>query len=223
MIHRYRVYWQREWQQACRDPFEFIHGLWFCLIVATLFPLALSVYPQILVKIAPPVLWITAILSNLLSTERLFREDLANGTLEQIWLCGRGLMGWALVKLAVHWIFSCIPLILLSPLLGYVFGLATPVLYAAFFSLLLGTPTLMILSGIVSALTLNVKKSGLLLGLLVLPLTVPVFVFGIAAMEFVDYGFNGWAQFSLLMAMMLLALAFGPIIIAYALKLSIVH
>lgn len=219
----YRTYWKREWCHACRSPFDFIHGLWFCLIVVTLFPIALSASAQTLKSIAPAVIWVAAILSNLLSLERIFRDDKDSGTLEQIWLGGQGLVTWLCIKLTVHWTFSCLPLVMLSPLIGYVLGLPPDVLLTVLLSLLFGTPTLMILGAIVSALTLNLKKSGLLLGLLVLPLTVPIFIFGLAAIEFADYGFSSIAQLMLLFGLMLAAWALGPLVVAYSLRLAIMH
>ncbi|WGE88969.1 heme exporter protein CcmB [Actinobacillus arthritidis] len=194
---------QRELTIAFRKPAEILNPLWFFLIVITLFPLLMGPNPELLGKIAPGVAWVAALLSALLSFERLFRDDYLDGSLEQLMLSPVGLPQVALAKVIAHWLLTGLPLILLSPIAAILLSLETQVWWALVLTLLLGTPILSCLGAIGVALTVGLRKGGTLLSLLILPLFLPVLIFvcrGIGSGN-VKYGIqwsisDHWGDFS---------------------------
>ena len=158
---------QRELTIAFRRPAEILNPLWFFLIVITLFPLLMGPNPELLGKIASGIAWVAALLSALLSFERLFRDDYLDGSLEQLMLLPVGLPQVALAKVIAHWLLTGLPLILLSPIAAILLSLETHVWGALVLTLLLGTPILSCLGAIGVALTVGLRKGGTLLSLLI--------------------------------------------------------
>lgn len=172
---------RREWSTTLRQPAEWLTPLGFVIGVAALFPLGLGPEPARLRELAPGLLWIAALLASLLALPRLFAPDLADGSLEQWWLAPLARPLAVALKLAVHWALASLPLVLLTPLLALAFGVADPTRLAL--SLLLGTPALALIGGLGAALVLHARAGTGLLALLLLPLQVPVLVFGTAAAQ----------------------------------------
>ncbi|WP_373777301.1 heme exporter protein CcmB [Glaesserella sp.] len=212
---------QRELTIAFRKPAEILNPLWFFLIIITMFPLLMGPNPELLAKIASGTAWVAAVLSALLSFERLFRDDYADGSLEQLMLLPTSLPQVALAKVIAHWLLTGLPLILLSPITAILLSLETEVWFALVLTLLLGTPILSCLGAIGVALTVGLRKGGTLLSLLILPLFLPVLIFAAAVLEAstLNVGYSG--QLAILGAMLALALTFSPFAIAGALRVSL--
>ncbi|WGE46553.1 heme exporter protein CcmB [Actinobacillus equuli] len=212
---------QRELTIAFRKPAEILNPLWFFLIVITLFPLLMGPNPELLGKIAPGVAWVAALLSALLSFERLFRDDYLDGSLEQLMLLPVGLPQVALAKVIAHWLLTGFPLILLSPVAAILLSLETQVWWALVLTLLLGTPILSCLGAIGVALTVGLRKGGTLLSLLILPLFLPVLIFAAAVLEAATLNMGYSGQLAIIGAILALTLTFSPFAIAGALRISI--
>ncbi len=211
---------QRELTIAFRKPAEILNPLWFFLMVITLFPLLMGPNPELLGKIAPGVAWVAALLSALMSFERLFRDDYSDGSLEQLMLLPIGLPQVALAKVLAHWLLTGLPLILLSPIAAILLSLEPQVWWALVLTLLLGTPILSCLGAIGVALTVGLRKGGTLLSLLILPLFLPVLIFAAAVLEASGLNLSYHGQLAILGAMLALALTLSPFAIAGALRIS---
>ncbi len=212
---------QRELTIAFRKPAEILNPLWFFLIIITMFPLLMGPNPELLAKIASGTAWVAAVLSALLSFERLFRDDYLDGSLEQLMLLSVGLPQVALAKVIAHWLLTGLPLILLSPITAILLSLETEVWWALVLTLLLGTPILSCLGAIGVALTVGLRKGGTLLSLLILPLFLPVLIFAAAVLEASTLNMGYTGQLAILGAMLALALTFSPFAIAGALRVSL--
>jgi heme exporter protein B len=188
--------------------------------VASLFPLAIGPDFKLLRQIAPGILWVGALLSSMLILARMFESDYRDGTLEQMCLSPHGLGGLVTAKILAHWLLCGLPLVLLSPVLALQFDLQPDAMALLALSLLMGTPILSLVGGIGAALTLGVRGGGVLLSLLVLPLFVPVLVFGAGAVEAQTAGLGAQAHLSILLAMLLPAMAFSPWACAIALRIA---
>jgi len=211
---------RRDLLVAMRRRSDVAVSLLFFVIVASLFPLGIGAEPNQLRAIAPGVIWVSALLSCMLSLRRLYEADHADGTLEQLLLAATPLGALAAAKTLAHWLVSGLPLVLIAPLIALQYDLA-PSLYGVLaLSLLLGTPVLSLLGGIGAALTLGVRGGGVLLALLVLPLYVPVLVMGAGAVEMASAGLGGQGQLLILAAMLIVAAAFAPWATAAALRIS---
>lgn len=208
----------RDLRVAFRRLSELANPLLFFVIVASLFPLALTPDAQLLRSVGTGVLWVAALLSSLLALDGLFRSDAEDGTLEQLLLSPVPTTITALAKVAAHWLLSVFPLIVLLPILAqsfYVPAGALPVMAAA---LLLATPTVSVLVAIGAALTVGLRRGGALVGLLVLPLTAPLLIFGTRAVDLAVHGEPVAGPLYLLAALAVLGLALGPLAIAAALR-----
>ena len=195
-------------------------GLFF-VIVASLFPLGVGPEPAVLRVIAPGVLWVAALLSCLLSLGRIFTTDYLDGVLEQMVLAPHPLTVLVLAKVCAHWLVAGLPVVLLSPMLGLQFGLSGDALGVLTLSLLLGTPLLSLIGAIGAALTLGVRGSGALVALLVLPLFMPVLIFGAGAVTSTASGMGAEAHLSLLGAGLMVGLVLAPWATASALRLAV--
>lgn len=211
---------KRELILAFRQKAELLQPVMFFVLVISLFPLGVGPGPETLQKIGPGVIWVAALLSALFGLERIFRDDFADGTLEQQMLSGCSLSLIVLVKMVAHWLVSILPLIVISPLLALFLNLTSAMYLALLATLLLGTPILSLLGAIGVALTVGVRKGSVLLSLMLLPFFVPLLIFATAAVEAaaLQLPYNG--QLALLGALFLLALALSPVATAYALKVS---
>lgn len=195
--------------------------LLFFMIVASLFPLGIGPEPALLRLIGPGVLWVGALLSCLLSLNRLFTADFRDGVLEQLMLSPQPLTVLVLAKIAAHWLVSGLPLVMLSPLLGLQYGLTGDTLGVLMLSLLLGTPALSLIGAIGAALTLGVRGSSLVVALLVLPLFMPLLIFGAGSVGNHVSGIGAGANLSLLGAILLLASVLAPWATSAALRLAV--
>jgi heme exporter protein B len=212
---------QRDLRLAFRRKSEWLGVVFFFVLVVTLFPLAIGPEPTTLRLMGPGVLWVAALLASMLSLGRLFEADHLDGSLEQMALSAAPLSWLVTAKLLAHWLMSGLPLVLLSPLLGLQFALSPEALAMLALTLLLGTPVLSLLGAIGAALTLGVRGGGVLQSLLLLPLYVPVLVFGTGAVDAQMRGLGGQAHVSILLALLLGAAAFSPWVCAAALRLSL--
>ncbi|MGX2947395.1 heme exporter protein CcmB [Frederiksenia canicola] len=212
---------QRELTIALRKPAEILNPLWFFLIIITMFPLLMGPNPELLGKIASGTAWVAAVLSALLSFERLFRDDYLDGSLEQLVLLPTGLAQVALAKVIAHWLLTGLPLILLSPITAVLLSLEINVWWALVLTLLLGTPILSCLGAIGVALTVGLRKGGTLLSLLILPLFLPVLIFAASVLEAATLNLGYTGQLAILGAMLVLCLTFAPYAIAGALRVSL--
>ncbi|EXI62366.1 heme ABC transporter permease [Mannheimia granulomatis] len=212
---------QRELTIAFRKPSEILNPLWFFLMVITVFPILMGPNPELLGKIAGGIAWVAALLSALLSFERLFRDDYLDGSLEQLMLLPLGLPQVALAKVIAHWILTGLPLILLSPIAAILLSLETHLWWALVLTLLLGTPILSCLGAIGVALTVGLRKGGTLLSLLILPLFLPVLIFAAAVLEAATLNMGYGGQLAILGAILAITLTFSPFAIAGALRISL--
>ncbi|EJL89308.1 heme exporter protein CcmB [Pantoea sp. BIGb0393] len=212
---------QRELKIAFRSGAEVINPLWFFLIVITLFPLGIGPEPQQLARIAPGIAWVAALLASLLALERLFRDDFLDGSLEQLLLLPTPLPVTVLGKVIAHWLITGLPLILLSPLAALLLSLDFAGWRAMALTLLLGTPTLSFLGAIGTGLTVGLRRGGVLLSLLVLPLSIPVLIFASAAIDAAGMGLPIGGYLAILGAMLALSATLAPFATAAALRISL--
>ncbi|HZV53760.1 MAG TPA: heme exporter protein CcmB [Rhodocyclaceae bacterium] len=212
---------RRDLLLAMRRKSEVLTALFFFIIVVSLFPLGIGPEPQLLKKIAPGVLWVAALLATMLSLNRLFATDHADGTLEQLVLSPTPLGLLVAGKIAAHWLTSGLPLVLLAPVLGLQFDLEASALGVLVGALLLGTPLLSLIGAIGAALTLGVRGGGVLLSLLVLPLYIPALIFGAGAVEAHISGLGAGGHLSLLAALLALAAFFAPWATTAALRIAL--
>jgi len=194
--------------------------LFFFVIVVSLFPLGIGPELDTLREIAPGVVWVAALLASMLSLERLFAADYADGTLEQMLLTPQPVSLLVLAKVLAHWLVTGLPLALMAPLLGLQYDLSWQPLGVLIASLLVGTPTLSLIGAIGAALTIGVRGGGVLVSLLVLPLYIPVLIFGAGAVEASVSGLGEQSHMSMLGAIMVLALVLAPLATAAALRVS---
>lgn len=206
---------------AYRSRGELINPLLFFLLVTTLFPLAVGSDPQTLRAIAPGVIWVAALLAAFLSTDTLFRSDLDDGSLEQLVVSPQPLPVLALAKISGHWVSSALPLLVIAPLLGGMMQLPLQTIPALLLSLALGTPALSVIGAIGAALTVNLKRGGMLLALLVLPLYIPVLIFGASAVDAAAHGIPAGGQLLLLAAMSAFGVTLGPFAVAAGLRITL--
>lgn len=211
----------RDLTLAMRSAGQWLNPLLFFVIVVTLFPLGIGPGPATLATIAPGVLWVSALLAMMLSLDALFANDYRDGTLEQMVISGNPLSVIVVAKVTAHWITSGVPLIILSPLLGLMMQLPGEAYGVLLLSLVLGTVSLSFIGAIGAALIVSVNQGGVLLSLLVLPLTVPVLIFGSGAVASASMGLEVSAQLSLLAAIMFLAVSLAPLAIAAALRVGV--
>ncbi|MFK7855145.1 MAG: heme exporter protein CcmB [Granulosicoccus sp.] len=221
MFSFYRRIFTRDLTLAARSTGQWLNPLLFFVIVVSLFPLGIGPGPQMLASIAPGVLWVSALLAMMLSLDALFAHDFRDGTLEQMVLSGQSLSIFVLGKVSAYWTISGLPLVLLSPLLAMMLQLPANAFGILMLSLLLGTLSLSFIGAIGAALTVSVNQGGILLSLLVLPLTVPVLIFGAGAVSAAGMGLSTSAQLSLLAAIAALSVSLAPVAIAGALRVGV--
>lgn len=206
---------------AVRRPVEIGNPLLFFAMVVALFPLGFGTAPDQLAIFAPGVLWIIALLSNLLTSDALFRGDFEDGSLEQLLLAPQPLFLCVLAYVGAHWLVTGLLLAVVAPLFGVMLNLPLGALPALVASLLLGTAVLSLLGGVGAALTVGLKRGGMLISLLILPLYIPVLIFGSAAVRAAASGTAAGPYLAILGAMLCLAIALAPLAIAAGLRISI--
>ena len=210
----------RELKLAARRPSDAFGGVFFFVLVGSLFPLALGPDAALLRQVAPGIVWVAALLAVLLGQHRLFESDMADGSLEQWLLAPVPLPLLVGLKVATHWLLGVLPLLLVAPLLGWQYGLNGAVVGVLLASLALGTPSLYLLAALGAALTLGMRGQ-LLLALVVLPLSVPILIFGSHAVAQAQQGLSAAPALNLLGASLCLAVLTGPWAIAGALRLAL--
>jgi len=220
MFKTFRAIITRDLLLAFRHRGDLLSTLFFFVIVVSLFPLAIGPEPNTLRLIAPGIVWVAALLSSMLALEQLFAADFADGTLDQLLLSPCPLSLLVLGKVIAHWLVSGVPLVLMGPVLGLQYDLSTESLSVLLLGLLLGTPVLSLIGAIGAALTLGLRNGGVLVSLLVLPLTIPVLIFGAGAVEATASGLGGEGHLSMLAAILVLALFFAPLAAALSLRIS---
>jgi heme exporter protein B len=211
----------RDLQLAFRKRGELLQPLAFFAVVTTLFPLSISPELSRLREIAPGVLWVAALLASLLALDHLFREDARDGTLEQYALCGRSLTWLLYAKTAAHWMLTGLPLALLAPVAGISLGTPYESLGGIVVTIAIGTLALSLIGAIGAALTLGVRRGGMLLSLLTLPLAVPILIFGARATELAIRGESYTAPLELLAAFAVLGITLAPLAAAAAVRISL--
>ena len=216
-----RAIFLRDLRLALRRRADTAAALFFFVIVASLFPLGVGPEPALLRTMAAGVLWVAALLASMLSLGRLFADDHADGTLEQLLLSVCPLPLIVLSKMAAHWLCSGLMLSLVAPLLALQFDLPGEAIGVLLVTLLLGTPLLSLIGGIGAALTVGVRGASVLLSVLVLPLCVPVLIFGAGAVDAAVSGLAVSAHYSLLAAMLVAALFLAPWAAAAALRIAV--
>ncbi|WP_070963566.1 heme exporter protein CcmB [Vibrio sonorensis] len=212
---------RRELLIAFRRQADIFNPLWFFIIVITLFPLSIGPEPNLLARISAGIVWVAALLSALLSLERLFRDDFQDGALEQMMLMPVPLSVVVISKVAAHWILTGLPLILISPLLAILLSLSFDSWLAIVLTLIIGTPTLSFLGAIGVALTVGLQKGGVLLSLLILPLYIPILIFATSAIDAASLGMAYNGQLAVLGAMLAGAMTLTPVAISAALRVSV--
>ncbi len=211
---------RRDLLLAIRRQSDVLTTLFFFVIVVSLFPLSVGPEMNMLRTMAPGVVWVAALLASMLSLGRMFSSDYLDGTLEQMLLSPHSLSMLVLGKAFAHWLVTGVPLVLMAPVLGIQYDLPADALYVLTASLLLGTPILSLIGAIGAALTLGLRGGGVLVSLLVLPLYIPVLIFGSGAVEASSAGLGYGAHFSLLGAFLLVSLVFTPWAAASSLRIS---
>jgi heme exporter protein B len=218
----FRCVLMRDITLAMRRRTDVMTTLCFFLIVVSLFPLGVGTEKETLRILGPGVIWVAALLASMLALERLFAADYEDGTLEQILLTAQPLSLLVLAKAAAHWLLTGLPLVALAPLVGLQYQLPPDALIMMVISLLIGTPVLSLIGGIGAALTLGLRGGGILLSLLILPLYIPVLVYGAGAVtvSMIDLA-DTQPYLALLAAFLLLALTLAPVATSAALRISL--
>lgn len=208
-----RLAWRR-WPEFALPPL-------FVVLVASLFPLGISPSQPVLELIAPGVVWVAALLAALLGLELLFRPDYDDGALELLALSPHPLAAVAAARIAVHWLVTGVPILAVAPLVALMYSVPPTVLGVLMLGLLIGTPLLSLIGGIAAALTVSLKRSAPLLALLVLPLCVPVLIFGTRATALAGAGLPAAGALYLLGAMLVLGVTLAPLAAGAALRISL--
>jgi heme exporter protein B len=211
----------REWQLAWRNLGDAVNPVAFFLMVIALVPLGIGTDKSQLAAIAPGMLWVAALLASLLSVDMLFRRDYDDGTLEQYLLLPDHLYGIIWIKVLVHWLFTGLPLVLISPLLGAMLSLPPVAMSVLMFSLALGTVSLSLVGAIGASLTVSLRRGGLLIAVIVLPLYIPVLIFGASATTQAASGVFPAGQLAMLGAFALLTLGLTPLVVIAGLRIAV--
>jgi heme exporter protein B len=206
---------------AYRRRTEMINPLLFFVLVTALFPLGIGADPALLRSVAPGIIWVAALLAAMLSLDSVFRSDFEDGSLEQFLISAQPLSILVLAKVIAHWLITGLPLLVVAPLLGVLLDLPSASIGTLMLTLALGTPVLSMIGAIGVALTVGLRRGGVILSLLVLPLYIPVLIFAANAVESAGAGLPIAAHLSLLMALLALSMSLSPLATAAALKISL--
>lgn len=210
----------RDLRLSLRNGVDSAQPLVFFIIALTLFPLGVGPSPEILERIGVGVIWVLALLAVMLSLDRLFQGDAEDGTLEQLALANLPLELIVLAKCLTHWLLSGLVLVIASPLLALLLHQSADTAGVLALALLIGTPILTLIGSVGAALLIGARRGGVLIALLVLPLYIPILIFGVSAVEAEVMGLGGQAQLQILSAILLAAIALTPFAAAAALRLS---
>ena len=200
---------------------ELVNPLIFFLMVCTLFPLAVTPEAERLREMAPGIIWVAATLASLLSLDMLFKHDFEEGALEQLLFSNQPLYLLALMKTACYWLMTGLPLVIVSPLLGLMLFVPSEAMLTLMLTLLLGTPVLSFIGGIGAALTVSLKRGGVVISLLILPLFMPVLIFGSSAVAAAAQGLPVNGHIAWMLVLLLMSVLLAPLAIATAIRISI--
>ena len=206
---------------AARRRSDAINPLIFLLMVITLFPLGVGPGPDILSRIAPGIIWVAALLATLLGVDRIFKDDYADGSLEQLCLLPQPLAFTVSAKMVSHWLLSGLPLVILSPLLALLLNLPGSAYGALSLSLLFGTPALSALAATGASLTLPLQRGSALVSLILLPLFIPILIFATSAVESAGMGMAVHGQLAILAAISVLTVTLAPLAVAAGVRMSV--
>jgi len=212
---------KREISVVLKSQSEFVYPLAFFVIVTSLFPLAVTPDPVQLAFLAPGIIWVAALLSILLSLNSFYQADFEEGGLEQLLLAGVSGENIVIAKSVANWIVTGLPLVIVAPLIGVLFNMDWQANWVAMLSLFLGTPTLCFIGSIGMCLTLGLRNGGVLLTLLILPLFIPVLIFGTSAVQAASTALNYNGQLAILGALLVLTIMLAPFAGSAAMKISI--
>ncbi len=212
---------RKEWLLAIRRLHEVLQPIFFLGIFITLFPIAVGADKALLQKIAPGIIWLAVLLSVLLSAEKLYKNDYEDGSLEQLYLSGNSLLLAVAAKLMIQWTVQVLPILLTLPLLGLLYKLPLMLTAQIAVTLLIGSPSLLLLAMLGSAVTLSVARGGLLLIVIILPFYIPTLIFALSAVSAYADGFSNVGQLSILGAILMLMLSVVPFAIVAAVKVSL--
>ena len=217
----FSLYFRREWQLMFRNTGALVQPLVFFIIVALLFPFSLPAETGLLQRIGGGVIWVSAVLATLLSLESMFHADYQDGTLEQAIIHHRSLTLAMLGKVAAHWSSTGLILSLFSPLLCITFNIPNEQIWVLFVGLILGTPSLTLIGAIGAALTVTLRKGGVLIAIIILPLYIPILIFGAGMLTQSYQGLETASQIYSLAAILVLSLTLAPLAIAGSLRATI--
>lgn len=206
---------------AFRRRAEIANPLFFFVLVVTLFPLGVGANPKLLQAMAPGVIWVSALLAVMLSLDSLFRSDFDDGSLEQMLLSPHPLTVLVMGKIIAHWLVTGLPLLVVAPLLAIFLGLPEQALGTLLITLVLATPVLSLIGSIGVSLTVGLRRGGMIISLLVLPLYVPVLIFASNAVEMAGNGLAVDAQINILVAIFFMSAVLAPLPAAAALRMSV--
>ena len=221
LTRAFTVLIRRDLLLAARRRAEMANPLLFFILVTSLFPLGIGADTRLLQAVAPGIIWVAALLAALLSLDSVFRSDFEDGSLEQFLMSSHPVSVLVLAKIIAHWLITGLPLLLVSPLLGVLLALPADGIKTLFLTLLLGTPVLSLIGAVGVALTVGLRKGGMILSLLVLPLYVPLLIFASGAVDSAAAGMPVTAHLSLIAALLVLALSLSPFATAAALRVSL--
>lgn len=208
----------KEWLLSIRRLHEVLQPVFFLLILITLFPIAVGTDKALLQKIAPGIIWVAVLLSVLLSAEKLYKGDYEDGSLEQLYLSGHNHLLAVAAKFIVQWSVQILPIFFALPLLGLLYELSFAVILQLALTLLIGSPSLLLLAMLGSAMTLSVTRGGLLLILIILPFYIPTLIFALSAVSAYVEGFNNSGQLLILGAILMVMVTIVPLAIIAGIK-----
>lgn len=221
MNNTFIIFYRREWQLLMRNTSNIVLPLCFFILISLLFPLSLPVENELLKRIGGGVIWVAAVLASLLSLESMFRADYQDGALEQWLIQARSLPLAMLAKVFAHWSATGLILTLFSPILCLTFRIPAEQTWVLFLSLLLGTPSLSLIGAIGAALTVTLQRGGVLLAIIILPLFIPILIFGAGMITQSGQSLSLASQVYALLAILTLAVTLAPFAIAGALRVTL--
>lgn len=211
----------KEYLLAVRNLHDLMQPLFFILILVVLFPMAIGIDENLLQKVSSGIIWIAILLSVLLASEKFFKADFEDGSLEQLYLSGESLLAFVFVKALVTWLVQILPILLALPLFGLFYNMSLPLEIQLALTIIVGSPSLLLFAMLGSAVTLLVARSGMLLMLLILPFYIPTLVFALSAISAFNEGFTNFGQFAILGAIFISALIVVPFAIVATIKVSL--
>lgn len=212
---------RRDLLVAFRRRAEISNPVLFFVLIVTLFPLGIGTDPAVLQSAASGIIWVSALLAVVLSLDYLFRSDFADGSLEQMLLSPYPLTVLVLAKIMAHWLVTGLPLLIVAPLLAIFLGLPQSALATLLITLLLTTPVLSLIGSIGASLTIGLRRGGMILSLLVLPLYIPALIFASNAVEMASNGLPVTPQINILLAIFFISVTLAPLPVAAAIKIRV--